>query len=88
MTTERTQEVSALLVAWSNGDDEALKNLVPLIYPKLRRIARQYIRRQAPNHTLEYEAVGRERTFEEYRRLLEGAGFVDVAAGGRGRSWT
>ena len=31
MTTEGSQQGSALLVAWSDGDEEALKNLVPLI---------------------------------------------------------
>ena len=66
MTVEGAEQVSALLVAWSGGDEEALKNLVPLIYPELRQIARQYMRRQAPHHTLESAAL----VNEAYLRLF------------------
>ena len=33
------QEVTQLLGEWSNGDDEALKKLVPLVHPELHRLA-------------------------------------------------
>ena len=32
-------DITTLLVAWKEGDDEALKSLVSLVYPELRRIA-------------------------------------------------
>ena len=67
VTTDGAQQVSALLVAWSNGDDQALKNLVPLIYPELRRIARHYMLRQAPGHTLESAALVNEAYLKLFR---------------------
>jgi RNA polymerase sigma factor (TIGR02999 family) len=70
MTIEGAQEVSALLAAWSNGDEEALKNVVPKVYPELRRIARHYMRRQEPNHTLESAAL----VNEAYLRLFRAHG--------------
>jgi RNA polymerase sigma factor (TIGR02999 family) len=70
MTTERSEEISALLVAWSNGDEDALKNVVPMIYPELRRIARRYMRQQAPNHTLESAAL----VNEAYLKLFPARG--------------
>ena len=59
-------DISKLLLAWSSGDGEALKNLVPLVYPDLRRIARRYLRRQQPDHTLESAAL----VNEAYLKLL------------------
>src|SRR5579864_6511693 len=70
MTIEGAQEVSALLAAWSDGDEEALKNLVPMVYPELRRIARQYMRGQRANHTLESAAL----VNEAYLRLFRAHG--------------
>jgi RNA polymerase sigma factor (TIGR02999 family) len=67
MTTEGAQEVSALLVAWTNGNEEALKNLVPIVYPELRRIARQNMRRQAGDHTLESAALVNEAYLKLFR---------------------
>jgi RNA polymerase sigma factor (TIGR02999 family) len=70
MTIEGAQEISALLAAWSNGDEEALKNVVPMVYPELRRIASHYMRRQGPNHTLESAAL----VNEVYLRLFRAHG--------------
>ena len=70
MTIEGVQEISALLAAWSNGDEEALKNVVPMVYPELRRIASHYMRRQGPNHTLESAAL----VNEAYLRLFRAHG--------------
>jgi RNA polymerase sigma factor (TIGR02999 family) len=49
------QEISRLLVAWSDGDQAALDELVPLVYEELRRIARRY--RRVGNHTLQTTAL-------------------------------
>jgi hypothetical protein len=37
-------EVTQLLIGWSNGDQAALKKLMPLVYDELHRLARQYMR--------------------------------------------
>ena len=34
------QDITGLLAAWNDGNDDALNQLIPLVYPELRRIAR------------------------------------------------
>jgi RNA polymerase sigma factor (TIGR02999 family) len=58
-------EVTELLVRWKAGDQAALSALVPLVYPELRRLARQYLRRERPDHTLQSTAL----VHEAYLRL-------------------
>ena len=60
MTGENYQNISALLMAWSSGDEDALRELVSVVYPELRRIARQHLRRLAPGHTLPSAALANE----------------------------
>ncbi|MBV6433994.1 MAG: hypothetical protein IANPNBLG_04228 [Bryobacteraceae bacterium] len=45
-------EVTSLLRMWSHGDPEALGKILPLVYDELRSIARSYMRRERPGHTL------------------------------------
>ena len=45
--------ISRLLVAWNNGDEEALCHLMSCVYPELRRIAREHLGRRPADHTLE-----------------------------------
>jgi len=66
MTEEGPPNISSLLVDWNNGDEEALTQLVPFVYPELRRIARQHLWRRAPGHTLESAALAN----EAYLRLI------------------
>jgi RNA polymerase sigma-70 factor (ECF subfamily) len=60
MTDGPRQDISGLLAAWSNGDAEALRGLIPVVYPELRRIARQHLGRVSPGHTLESAALANE----------------------------
>ena len=48
-----TQDVTHLLRAWSEGDDTALEQLVPLVETELHRLARAYMSRErrSPAHT-------------------------------------
>jgi len=50
-------DVTGLLVAWSQGDKEALDRLAPLVYDELRRIAHRYMKREAAGHTLQTTAL-------------------------------
>lgn len=50
-------EVTRLLSAWSNGDEHALNQLMPLIYAELHRIARRNWSGQTPGHTLQPTAL-------------------------------
>jgi RNA polymerase sigma-70 factor (ECF subfamily) len=60
-------DITSLLIAWSDGDQAALENLLPLIERELRRIARHYMRRENPGHTLQTTAL----VNEAYFRLVD-----------------
>ncbi len=57
MRTASAQEVTQLLVDWSNGDKAALDRLMPLVYDELRRIAHLHMGRERPGHTLQTTAL-------------------------------
>lgn len=61
-----TPDVTRLLVNWSNGDQAALEQLMPLVYGELRRLASAYLRRERPNHTLQSTAL----VHEAFMRLV------------------
>ena len=60
-------EVTRLLVNWSNGDKAALDQLIPLVQAELRRLARRYMGRENPGHTLQTSAL----INEAYIRLID-----------------
>ncbi|MEP7214413.1 MAG: sigma-70 family RNA polymerase sigma factor [Acidobacteriota bacterium] len=53
MPDDVSHQITLLLVDWSNGDNNALEELMPLVYEELRRMARDYLRRQPSNHTFQ-----------------------------------
>jgi RNA polymerase sigma factor (TIGR02999 family) len=61
------QSVSALLLRWRDGDEDALQDLLPLVYGELRRLAHYYLRAQRPDHTLQSTAL----VHEAYLRLVK-----------------
>lgn len=50
-------EVTRLLVAWGNGDQAALDQLMPLVYSELHRLAHRHIKKERPGHTLQTSAL-------------------------------
>jgi RNA polymerase sigma-70 factor (ECF subfamily) len=50
-------EVTSLLQALRHGDRDAGDKLSPLVYSELHRVARSYMRRERPNHTLQPTAL-------------------------------
>lgn len=50
-------DVTGLLVAWREGDKDALDRLAPLVYDELRRIAHRHMRSEAAGHTLQTTAL-------------------------------
>ena len=52
---------------WKAGDQQALEELVPLVYKELRDIARYHLLRERPGHTLQSAAL----VHEAYLRLLD-----------------
>jgi RNA polymerase sigma factor (TIGR02999 family) len=60
-------EITSLLVKWGEGDQQALRALIPRVYDELRRLARQRLRHERPGHTLQSGAL----VNEAYLRLTE-----------------
>jgi RNA polymerase sigma factor (TIGR02999 family) len=67
MTGLSSKSVSQLLAKWKDGDQEALRELVPLVYAELRRLAHYYLQGENPGHTLESTAL----VHEVYLRLAD-----------------
>jgi RNA polymerase sigma factor (TIGR02999 family) len=79
------QDVTQLLLAWSQGEKTALEKLTPLIYEELHRLARRYMSRERRDHTLQATAL----VNEAYLRLIDAskirwqsrAHFIAISAG-------
>jgi RNA polymerase sigma factor (TIGR02999 family) len=67
MTASSPNEVTQLLLDWSDGDKAALDRLMPLVFEELRKLARHYMRRERPSHTLQTTAL----VNEAYLRLID-----------------
>jgi RNA polymerase sigma factor (TIGR02999 family) len=65
--SDRSATPTELLVAWGRGERAAFDELVPLVHDELRRMARRYIGRERPGHTLQATAL----VNEAYLRLIE-----------------
>ena len=61
------QEITQLLCNWSQGDKAALDQLMPLVYPELRRLAKRHMAREDPAHTLQTSAL----INEAYLKLVD-----------------
>src|SRR5258706_4149550 len=60
-------DVTQLLLNWGKGDNEALDQLMPLLYGELRRLAQGYLRRDKPGHILQPTAL----VNEAYLRMAD-----------------
>jgi RNA polymerase sigma factor (TIGR02999 family) len=84
VATPATRAVTGLLRAWSEGDDTAVEQLVPLVEAELRRIARAYMARERRGHTLQATALVNEAflrlTEAQTIRWQDGAHFFGIAA--------
>jgi len=58
--------LTQLLIAWSQGDANALEQLTPLVYAELRKLAHRYMKREPAGHVLQTTAV----VHEAFLRLL------------------
>ena len=50
-------DITGLLRRWSDGDDDALEALTPLVYDELHQLAKSAFRRERGGHTLQVTAV-------------------------------
>ena len=60
-------EITQLLLEWSQGDRQALDELMPRVTTQLRRLARHYLDGEKPGHTLQPTAL----VNELYLRLVD-----------------
>jgi RNA polymerase sigma factor (TIGR02999 family) len=60
-------EITQLLRKWSDGDRDALDQLMPVVYQELRKLASSYLRDERPDHTLQPTAL----INEAYLRLVK-----------------
>jgi RNA polymerase sigma factor (TIGR02999 family) len=62
-----SQEITELLLAWNDGDEQALDRLMPLVHDELHRLARRYMAGQRADHPLQTTAL----VNEAYLRLVD-----------------
>ena len=62
-----SENVTRLLQDWGKGDQQALEELLPLIYNELRRLAHNFLYRERPEHTLQTTAL----VHEAYLKLID-----------------
>jgi RNA polymerase sigma-70 factor (ECF subfamily) len=70
MPAEGSRDISGLIAAWGDGDEQALGSLMSAVYPELRRIARQYLGHRQAGQTLESAALAN----EAYLKLVRSGG--------------
>lgn len=57
MPLSPSENVTGLLLDWSNGDQTAYERLVPMVYAELHRLAHHYMARERADHTLQTTAL-------------------------------
>src|ERR1700754_725361 len=62
-----SDKVTQLLVDWGAGDQNALEELLPLIYNELRHLAHNFLYRERTGHTLQTTAL----VHEAYLKLID-----------------
>ena len=70
MESPQAGDVTGLLQAWSEGDEEALKQLTPIVYRELHQLAARYMAKERASHTLQPTAL----VNEVYLRLVRARG--------------
>src|SRR5436853_4159054 len=60
-------DISTLLRAWSEGDQNALERLTPIVYDELHHLAGRYMKGERPGHSLQTTAL----VNEAYVRLVD-----------------
>jgi RNA polymerase sigma factor (TIGR02999 family) len=64
---ESQDHLTGLLIRWTQGDKEALKSLIPIVYKELRQLARKRLRQERRNQTVQTTTV----VHEAYLRLAK-----------------
>lgn len=64
---DNANQITEQLIAWSNGDQAAMEQLIPAVYQELRRMADRFLRRESAGHTLQPTAL----VHEAWLRLID-----------------
>lgn len=64
---ENTHDVTQLLLKWSQGDRQAMEELLPMVYRELQKIAHRYLNKERGEHTLQTTAL----VHEAYLKLID-----------------
>src|SRR4029078_11564355 len=67
MNEPGAHELTDLLLAWGDGDEEALARIAPLVHAELYRLAKLYMSKERPDHLLQTSAL----INEAYIRLID-----------------
>jgi RNA polymerase sigma factor (TIGR02999 family) len=67
MNPSSSPNITQLLVAWKQGNQAALDELLPLVYQELHRLAARHLGRERGAHTLQTTAL----VHEAYLRLVD-----------------
>jgi RNA polymerase sigma factor (TIGR02999 family) len=70
MKSQPPCDITRILAAWNDGDAAALDQVMDLVYPVLRRIARRHLEHRSPGQTLESAAL----VNEAYLKLVRAGG--------------
>ena len=63
---ERANHITQLLQSWNRGDQDAMDELMPLVFDELHKVAQRYMSGERPGHTLQTTAL----VNETYMRLV------------------
>src|ERR1019366_5227452 len=79
-----SDNVTAWLIRWNDGDEAALQALTPLVYAEMHRLAAGYLRNERIDHTLQATALVHE-AYLQVRKLdriewKSKAHFIGIAA--------
>src|SRR5919106_1197677 len=67
MNEPGAHELTELLLAWGDGDGDALARIAPLVHAELYRLAKRYMSKERPDHLLQTSAL----INEAYIRLID-----------------
>ena len=67
MAANPQADFTTILLAWRAGDDTALPRIAAIVYDELHRLARYYMAREQPDHTLQATAL----VNEAYLKLVD-----------------
>ena len=67
MNEPAPRQITQLLLDWSEGNQAALDQMVPLVYSELHRLAHRHMKRERVGHTLQTSAL----VNEAYLRLID-----------------